>query len=488
MVHEVATLKPEMLWRQFYALTRIPRPSGHEENVRAYVVSIGRRLGLETVLDDAGNVLVRKPATPGLELAPGVVLQAHLDMVPQCNSGVQHDFRHDPVDAFVDDGWVRARGTTLGADNGIGLAAGLAVLESTSLRHGPLELLCTGNEEAGMTGARGLKPGVLHGQLLLNLDSEDEGVLFVGCAGGLEGTFCFEAIKRPFSGECMAFSIMLSGLKGGHSGLDINRGRQNANRLMNRLLMEVHAAVPFRLCSIDGGGLRNAIPRESRVVLAVAADHAGVALSLLQKHAAEMAGELRETEPELRFSIEPVVLPSEALDVILTDHLLQTVADCPDGVTGMSQVMPGLVATSNNIARVILEDDRLEIRTLLRSSVTSEMDALAAVMRGVAKKEGASIRFDNGYPGWEPQSSSILVQQMRRIYRDRFGREAKIEAVHAGLECGLFGASYPKMEMLSFGPTIRFPHSPDECVDIVSVARFWEFLVATLVGLGSVSG
>jgi dipeptidase D len=483
MSHDIVKLEPREVWKKFYSLTRIPRPSGHEEQIREFITDFGRSLGLETFIDEVDNVIIRKPATSGMENRKGVILQAHLDMVPQKNSGTIHDFENDPIEAVVDGEWLRARATTLGADNGMGVAAALAVLESTVLKHGPVEALFTSNEEAGMTGALGLKSGVLKGEILLNLDSEDEGELFIGCAGGQNGTMIFNFTGQSVPDGYSGFVIQVSGLKGGHSGMDINLGRGNAIKIMNRLLNEGHARFGLLLASIDGGSLRNAIPRESSAIVAVPAAKVADFLDCVSLLAGKIKNELSATDPELCIDAMPATTPDTIVEECVFVRLLDAVYACPNGVMRMSDEMEGLVETSNNLAIVKSGNGVIKVECLLRSSVDSAREDLAAMIGSVADLAGAVSLFDQGYPGWKPNPDSPILKSMREIYKTKFGKSPEIKAVHAGLECGIIGGAYPSLDMISFGPTIRSPHSPDERVEIASVGRFWDFLVATLAGV-----
>lgn len=483
MSDEMLQLEPRALWQHFYSLTRIPHPSGHEENIRAFIAGFGRDLGLETIVDEAGNVIIRKPAISGMEQCQGVILQAHLDMVPQKNSGTIHDFERDPIEAFIVGDWMRAAGTTLGADNGIGVAAAMAVLESTELRHGPLEVLFTSEEETGMNGAIGLKPRLLRGRILMNLDSEDEGKLFIGCAGGLNATMKFSYIGQPVPRVCKGFRIKVSGLKGGHSGMDINLGRGNANKIMNRVLYEEHARHGLLLASIEGGSLRNAIPRESNATVAVPSTSEKAFLEGLSVLASAIKQELSSADPDLNIEVFPVATPDKVVEERVAVRLLKAVYACPNGVMRMSGELEGLVETSNNLAMVTSGPDTITVKCLLRSSVDSARDDLQAMIRSLFDLAGAVTVFDGGYPGWKPNPDSPVLKCMREIYNSKFGKIPEVKAVHAGLECGIIGGIYPELDMISFGPTIRYPHSPDEMVDIASVRKFWVFLVEILASL-----
>ncbi|HWR01651.1 MAG TPA: aminoacyl-histidine dipeptidase [Chlorobaculum sp.] len=473
-------MEPEEVWKNFFNLTRIPRPSGREDKIRKFIADFGRSLGLETVIDDVGNVIIRKPATSGMEDRKGVILQTHLDMVPQKNSSTIHDFGNDPIETVIDGDWVRARGTTLGADNGMGVAAALAVLESGTLKHGPVEALFTTEEETGMVGAFGLKPGLLGGGILLNMDSEDEGELFIGCAGGINGTITFNHDEQPVPAGYEGFSISVGGLKGGHSGMDINLGRGNANKIMNRVLYEGRVRHGLLLAAIEGGSLRNAIPRESSAMVAVPSAMAGQFLEDLYLLGGKIKNEFSKADPALSIEAVSTSSPERVIDERALVRLLDAVYACPNGVMRMSSEMEGLVETSNNLAIVKSGRGAVTLECLLRSSVDSAREDLQAMIRSVSALAGMVPVFDHGYPGWKPNPDSPILKSMREIYRTKFGKYPEIKAVHAGLECGIIGATYPELDMISFGPTIRYPHSPDEKVEIASVAKFWEFLVETL--------
>ncbi|NTU67548.1 MAG: aminoacyl-histidine dipeptidase [Chlorobiaceae bacterium] len=481
---DILNLEPQRVWKQFHALTQIPRPSGHEEQAREFLSAFGRKLGLETIADGAGNIIIRKPATPGMGHRRGIVLQAHLDMVPQKDSSTEHDFLRDPIETIVDGGWVRAKGTTLGADNGIGLAAALAVLESSDIPHGPLEALFTGNEEAGMTGARGLQPGLLKGSILLNLDSEEEGELFVGCAGGLDAVAAFDTPERTTPPGMQGFRITVTGLRGGHSGMDIGLGRGNANKVMNRLLHDAHGRYGLLQGSIEGGSLRNAIPRESFAHVAVPVSNVEGFHTSFDTLAASIRKELSATEPDLRIAAAPAGLPDSVIEDDASGRLLKAVHACPNGVMRMSDTMGGLVETSVNLAIVRSTKGAVTVECLLRSSVDSSMEDLSKMVGSVFGLAGATTRFEGGYPGWKPNPGSPILKLMKQIHERKSGRAPEVRAVHAGLECGILGGTYPRLDMISFGPTIRHPHSPHEKAGIDSVGRFWEILVATLAALG----
>jgi len=480
MGKDILNLEPKALWANFYNLTQIPRPSKFEALARDYVVNFGKKLGLETIVDEVGNVIIRKPATPGMENRKGVVLQGHLDMVPQKNSDKVHDFEKDPIDAYVDGEWVKARGTTLGADNGMGVAAAMAILESKDLQHGLVEALFTIDEETGMTGAFGLKGGLLKADILMNLDSEDEGELYIGCAGGTNGNFKFTYQEVAVPAGVAALKISVTGLKGGHSGVDIHLGRGNSNKILNRLLWIATKKFGLRIASIDGGSLRNAIPRESFAIVTVPANMKDELMKKLAEFTVKVKKELASVEPDMKIEAVATDLPKFLIDEKTQKGLLNAVYACPNGVMRMSNEMAGLVETSTNLAIVKSENGIIKVMCLLRSSVDSAKHDLEHMMESVFVLAGAEINFDGQYPGWKPNPDSPILKAMQDIYKKKYGNVPEIKAIHAGLECGLLGGVYPNWDMISFGPTIRFPHSPDEKVNIATVQKFWDFLVETL--------
>ena len=480
MSNEILQLDPKALWKNFYSLTQIPRPSKHEDQIREFIYNFGKNLGLETIQDEVGNVIIRKPATPGMENRKGVILQGHLDMVPQKNSDKAHDFEKDPIETIIDGEWVRANGTTLGADNGMGVAAAMAVLESKDLKHGPIEALFTSDEETGMTGAIGLKPGVLFGDILVNMDSEDEGELYIGCAGGTNGNNTFTYNEQPLTGDFTGYKINVTGLKGGHSGVDIHLGRGNANKIMNRVLFHGFKKHGLQVASIDGGSLRNAIPREAFAHVAVPTGKASAFLECLSNQAVKIKNELSAVEPTLKIEAVAAEAPKKVVDPVVLVKCMNAIYACPNGVMRMSNEMAGLVETSNNLAIVKAENGTIKIMNLLRSSVDSAKDELQQMIQSVFDLAGAVSVFDGSYPGWKPNPDSLILKTMQDVYNQKYGSIPKITAIHAGLECGILGGAYPNWDMISFGPTIRFPHSPDEKVNIATVVKFWDFLVETL--------
>lgn len=480
MSTNISELDPKILWKHFYSLTQIPRPSKKEEQVIAYMKKFGEDLGLETIVDEVGNVIIKKPATPGMENRKGVVLQGHLDMVPQKNSDKVHDFEKDPIEAFVDGDWVTANDTTLGADNGIGVAAAMAVLESNDLKHGPVEGLFTIDEETGMTGAFGLKAGVLNGDILLNMDSEDEGELYVGCAGGTNANISFSYEEKPVPTGHIALKLEMSGLKGGHSGIDIPLFRGNSNKLLNRFLWYGIRNHGMCISSIDGGSLRNAIPRESTAVVTIPENEKNNVLQWVEKMEEIYQAEYSGVEPDLQFKASDNEIPGSVMDENTQRALVDAVYAAPNNVIRMSNDMEGLVETSTNMAVIKSHDGVVDIQCLLRSSVDTAMVDLKNTFISVFEPAGAKIEFDGEYPGWKPNMESAILKTMQNVYNDKYGKIPEIKGIHAGLECGLLGGVYPNWDMISFGPTIRFPHSPDEKINIETVNKFWDFLVATL--------
>ncbi|MDR0961577.1 MAG: aminoacyl-histidine dipeptidase [Mediterranea sp.] len=474
-------LKPAEVFHYFNEICQVPRPSKREEQMIAYLKAFGKKHGLDTSVDEAGNVLMRKPASKGMENRKTVVLQSHIDMVCEKNSDVIHDFLKDPIETVVDGEWMRAKGTTLGADNGIGVATELAILTDDTLRHGPIECLFTVDEETGLTGAFALKEGFINGDILLNLDSEDEGELFIGCAGGVDsvGELIYNKVEVPAGYFCC--DIRVKGLKGGHSGGDIHLGRGNANKILNRFLTRTFQKYDMYLCLIDGGNLRNAIAREAHAVIAIPDDKKHDLRADLNLFAADMDNEYGAIEPDLTLVLESENLHKEALDKDTTKRLLQILFAMPHGVHAMSHDIPGLVETSTNLASVkMLPDNVIRIATSQRSSITSAKTEIAEMVRTVFVMGGAKVSFGDGYPGWKPNPHSEILEIAAASYRRLFGKEAQVKAIHAGLECGLFLDKYPSLDMISFGPTLRDVHSPDERMHIPSVEKFWLHLVDIL--------
>jgi dipeptidase D len=478
--NSIAELQPKEVWKHFYALTQIPRPSKKEQKAAEYILQFGKKLGLKSVMDETGNVVISKPATKGMEKCKGIILQAHIDMVPQKNSDKKHDFAKDPIDTYVDGEWVKANGTTLGADNGIGVAAAMAVLESKTIEHGDLEVLITIDEETGMTGAKNLSPKALKGDILINLDSEDEGELYVGCAGGLDGTFTLKYKKEKTPADLLPMQLNITKFKGGHSGMDINLGRANANKVMFRLLKKLTKDVDARLASIEGGNMRNAIPREAVAVILIEKDKEKELKKIVTDFKKTITAEYSAVEPEFDITVKSAAKPDEIMDKKTQITLIDAVYACPHGVVRFSDSMAGLVETSNNLAIVKSENGTIQIKCLMRSSVATAKADLAEKMESTFRMAGAKIEFTGEYSGWKPNVNSPILAAMQDTYKKLYKKVPEIKAIHAGLECGIFGGIYPKWDMISFGPTIRHPHSPDEKVNIASVDKFWKFLVATL--------
>lgn len=481
MSNELSNLKPSALWTIFSDICSIPHPSKKEEKIREYVVEFAKKHALDFQIDEVGNVIMRKPATPGMEDHRGVILQGHLDMVPQKNNDTVHDFEKDSIKPVVDGEWVKATGTTLGADNGIGVAAAMAVMQATDLIHGPVECLFTIDEETGMTGAFGLKSGLFKGDILINLDSEDEGELYIGCAGGINATARFNYSESALPTGYVPYKVVIKGLKGGHSGVDIKLGRANSNKLLVRYLYHASKKYGLRLSQIDGGSLRNAIPRESMAIVAVPQEHLAKFAECIKHYENVFKSEYSSIEPDLQFFAEEVPAPVTLMDEKTQKNFLMAVYACPNGVISMIPDMPEIVQTSNNMAIMKSENGTLTVNCLLRSSAESAKDDLTNMTECVFSMAGAEITFDGSYPGWKPNVQSPILTTMKNIYQNRFGKIPDVKVIHAGLECGLLGGVYPNWDMISFGPTIRFPHSPDEKVNIATVQLFWDFLVETLV-------
>jgi dipeptidase D len=480
MINDIRQLKPERLWHYFIEICKIPRPSKKEEKIAAYIRDFALKYHLECNIDEAGNVLIRKTASPGYENRQPVILQSHLDMVCEKNSDTVHDFDIDPIIPWIDGNWVKAKGTTLGADDGIGIAAALAILESNDIPHGPLEALFTSDEETGLTGAFALKADQLNGRILINLDSEDEGQLFIGCAGGKDTVATMPLETEQVPEGHIAFKISLTGLKGGHSGDDINKGLGNAVKLMNRFLWNAQDTFEIALADFNAGNLRNAIAREAFAVFTVHPDNEKALLDYAALYSTEIKAELHVTEPELAFSIESVPLPEAVIYDVIQSDLLDALYACPHGVIAMSREIPDFVETSTNLASVKFIDKKVVITTSQRSSVESSKKDISDMVASVFYLMQANVEHSAGYPGWKPNPDSALLRVTVDSYRRLFSQEPQVLAIHAGLECGLVGAIYPGMDMVSFGPTIKGAHSPDERLDIASTVKFWDLTLDVL--------
>ncbi|AIY65150.1 aminoacyl-histidine dipeptidase [Pseudoalteromonas piratica] len=475
---QLSQLSPQPLWQIFEKICSIPHPSKHEQKISAWIQQFATDLGLDVKEDKVGNLIIKKPATTGMENRKGVILQAHMDMVPQKNNDKQHDFVNDPIEAYVDGEWVTANGTTLGADNGIGLAASLAVLQSADIKHGPLEVLVTIDEEAGMTGAFGLEAGWLDGEILLNTDSEDEGEVYMGCAGGIDVNIELPVEWETTDATKAAINVSLNGLKGGHSGVDIHLGRGNANKLLVRMLSLLD--IDYSIASIQGGSLRNAIPREAEVTLIIDHQDKAALNTALNNINRLFLAELSKIEPNILISINDVELPEKQLAKVSQTAVINSINGCVNGVIRMSDTIEGIVETSTNLGVVLTKDNHISVKCLVRSLIDSARTNTQNMIASTFTLAGASVTFTGAYPGWEPKDDSQIKDILRETYQGMFGSLPKIMVIHAGLECGLFKDAYPHWDMVSFGPTIRFPHSPDEKVKIDTVEPFFNLLVEVL--------
>lgn len=478
---EVKDLKPELIWKCFDEITKVPRPSCHEEQIRDFLLKFAKENNIPVKTDKVGNVVMSKPATPGHENAPTVILQAHMDMVAEKNGDVAHDFMKDPIETYVDGDWVKARGTTLGADNGIGMAAAMAVMLDKNLVHGPVEALFTVNEEIGLEGAQNLGKDMITGKMLINLDSEDDGEIFVGCAGGIDTTADF-TYKRSYSPENFKyFRISCTGLLGGHSGGDIHLGRANANKIIARVIWECSQKWDITVCSIEGGNLRNAIPREANAVFGIHADHEQELSRHIKKYHQEVLNEYEGVEPQLELTIEECERPEFCMDSVSSITLVRAIYSAPHGVYSMSRDIEGLVETSTNLASVkMIDDQTIRVTTSQRSSVESRKYDMAGQVEAHFQLAGAKVYHSDGYPGWAPNMKSPIMKMSAEAYEELFGVRPAIKAIHAGLECGLFLAKYPHLDMVSFGPTMTGVHSPDEKLLIPTVDKFWKHLCRVL--------
>ncbi len=480
MSTEIRQLEPKAVWNNFVDLNAVPRPSKKEERVIKFIVDFGKALNLETFKDEVGNVIIRKPATAGYEHKKRVILQAHLDMVHQKNKDTLFDFSSQGIDMYIADDWVKAKGTTLGADNGMGVATIMALLASSDIPHPALEALFTIDEETGMTGAMGLKAGVLKGQILLNLDTEEDDEIDIGCAGGIDLTAQRNYKEKPVPRGVLAYEVKIKGLKGGHSGIAIHKGLGNANKLMNRLLYLSSEKYKIRITEIDGGSLRNAIPRESTAILVVDKMHEQAFLEDFNKWSAIIKEEKLAIEPHLEIVITATKKPKLVMGIGVQNKLLKSLYAAQNGVYAMSAAIPDLVETSNNIARVKVQKGRICIGCLTRSSVNSAKADLANALRSGFELGGFEVSFSGDYPGWNPNPNSTILEVLKTQYLKVFNEEPKVVACHAGLECGILGQNYPDIDMISFGPTIKGAHSPEERVSISSVQKFWKFTLTIL--------
>ena len=479
----IRQLSPVAIWSNFADLNTVPRPSKKEERVITFIKDFGVGLNLETIEDEVGNVIIKKPATPGMEDRKAVVLQSHLDMVHQKNMDTDFDFLTQGIQMYVDGDWVKANGTTLGADNGLGVATIMAVLQSTDIPHPALEALFTVDEETGMTGAMGLQPGLLKGEILLNLDTEEDDEIGVGCAGGIDVTATRSYSEEPRPQSTVAYDLSVKGLQGGHSGMDIHKGFGNANKLISRLLYDGFDRYGLRISKIDGGSLRNAIPRESRAVVVVDAVHKDAFESDTEHLISAIEKEFDTIEPELKIVLNPTNLPEAVMELGVQQPLLKALRAAHNGVYRMSPDIEDLVETSNNVARVLIENGQIHIGCLTRSSVDSSKMDLAQTLKATFELAGCAVEFFGDYPGWTPNMKASILKVLKDLYVQLNGSEPHVAACHAGLECGILGTHYPSMEMISFGPNIKGAHSPDERAQISSVQKFWVFLKAILAAI-----
>ncbi len=477
----IKDLQPSMVWHNFYLLTRQPRPSKHEEKVRAFLLEWAKEKGVDAFADETGNVIMRAPATPGFENRRGVILQAHMDMVPQKTADTRHDFLTDPIETEIYGEWLGAKGTTLGADDGIGVALAMSVMEDKTLQHGPVEVLITYDEETGMTGAEKLRPGLFKGDILLNLDSEDEGELCIGCAGGLDGIGDFAYKSMPAPAGYVGYSISVAGLQGGHSGMDISLYRANACKIIARALLPLLQKYGAKVTGITAGSLRNAIPFEGSAEVLLPADRAAAAVAKVHAIFHDVYEEFKDTDPGAKFAVAKVAKPARKYiedDVML--RAVKAILACPAGVVRMSSAFKGLTETSTNLAMIRCGAGHLKVYSLMRSAVNSAKAQLASEMRCVFELAGAKFTTTGGYSGWTPKPDTPVYKLICDVWKQVSGQEMEVNATHGGLECALLGAKYPNWEMASIGPTIVHPHSPDERVKIDTVGNGWEFLKALL--------
>ena len=477
---EIKDLQPQAIWKNFYLLTRVPRPSGHLEKIQEFLLNWASEHNVEAHKDSAGNIIMRKPASAGMEDRKTVTLQGHMDMVPQKRKDVEHDFEKDPIETFIDGDWVKAKGTTLGSDDGMGVATIMAVMEDNSLKHGPIEGFITADEETTMYGVNHMKPGELKGDILLNLDNETEGEMIIGSAGGVNLTATLEYKEiAPESGD-VAVKVLLHKLRGGHSGLEINEGRANANKLMVRIVRQAIAEYAACLSEWKGGDMRNAIPREAEVVLTLPKENIEAFKESIEEWKETFTDEFGAIEKDLALDVTDVALPSAIVPSEIQDNLVDSIFACHNGVFRFIPASPHIVETSSNLAIVEIAEGKAMFKILVRSSCDTMRANLAETLESAFSMAGMRIELSGNYPAWQPNPESEIVKLMEDVYKDLFKAESKVQVVHAGLECGVIGAMYPNMDMVSFGPTLRSPHTPDERCQISTVGKYWDFVVATL--------
>ena len=476
----IKDLEPRAVWKHFEALTQVPRPSGHLEKIQKFLLDFGKSINVQTWQDEAGNIIMRKPATPGLEARKGIILQAHMDMVPQKTPDSKHDFVNDPIQTVVKGDWLYACDTTLGADNGLGVAAIMAIMEDNTLQHGPLEALITADEETGMYGAFGLKGGELEGELLLNLDSEEEGVLYIGCAGGLDISASMEFMEEESDDEA-AVKVVLKGLRGGHSGLEINAGRGNANKLMARFVREAMDECGVVLANWNGGNMRNAIPASCEVVLTLPTEAIEEVKAIAAKYEALYNSEYATIEEGITLTVEECEVPETVVPEEIQENLVDVILACHDGVLRFIPTIPDTVETSSNLSIVKIGEGQAEINILARSSCDTMKEFLALQLSSCFAMAGMKVELSGGYSGWQPNVNSPLLAALKKAYSDMFGTQPDVRVIHAGLECGIISTNYPGMDMVSFGPTLMSPHSPTERVEIATVEKFYSLVKALVV-------
>lgn len=477
---DIKNLQPQAIWKNFYLLTQVPRPSGHLEKIQKFLLDWAKEKGIEAILDEAGNVLMRKPATPGMEDCKVVTLQGHMDMVPQKSPESAHNFETDPIEAYIDGDWVRAKNTTLGADDGMAVATIMAIMEANDIQHGPLEGFITADEESTMGGVNDMSTDLLKGDILLNLDNETEGEMMIGSAGGVNLTATLEYKEVEVDAADAAVKVSLGGLLGGHSGLEINEGRGNANKMMARFVQDAIANFDACLASWQGGNMRNAIPREAEVVLTLPKENVEALKEVVEEWRATFTGEYEAIEKGLTFEVEDVALPAMIVPAEVQDNLVNALCGCHNGVMRFIPEVPSIVETSSNLAIVEIAGGKAMFKVLVRSSRDSMRECCAETLESIFAMAGMRVELDGAYPAWQPNPKSEIVELMRNVYRDLFNAENKVQVIHAGLECGVIGAKYPKMDMVSFGPTMRSPHTPNERCYIPSIEKYWQFVLATL--------
>lgn len=479
-MNELENLEPKRLWKHFYDLTQVPHPSYHLEKIQQHLLEFGKKIGVETILDEGGNIIMRKPATPGQENRKGIVMQAHMDMVPQKRKGCNHNFETDPLKPYIDGEWVRATDTTLGADDGMGVAAAMAIMEDDTLVHGPLEALITANEETGMEGVFGLNEDELNGTILLNMDSEDWGEFTIGCAGGINIFASLEYVPEEIDDRDVAFKISLSGLYGGHSGMEIGTGRGNANKMMARFVYDAIVKCEAEISEWHGGNMHNAIPRECEVVLTIPTECVDVLHGIVDDYAEQFNEEYKGVESNIKFTIEPAELPTHIVPEEIRDNLVSSILACFNGVLRYIPEMPTVPETSSNLAIVNITAEKARFELFARSAVETMKRYIAIMIESCFTMAGMRVETEGDYSGWTPKFDSELLEAAKKAYKDQTGEEPIVNVTHGGLECGLIGSMYPKMDMISFGPTLRSPHTPDERCEIASVAKFYQ-LVRTLI-------